>query len=513
MTVRDASRFAARWRRWRGRERRTAPPPERGPVLGPAEDGRLIRWAPPSLERGSHVAAFAATGVGKTILIGRVLAEECASATDGLALCLLDPKGDLAAAVIEALAERAPERLRDVRILDPFDPAGGFPFNLCRMPASSTPVDIRALQLAGLVAVVSTSTGAQAHLGAGARQIDTLLHLLLASLTTGHPRANVLWALDALTQKDGMKTLQSLTASERAREFLKSAKLSDELRVSTASRLRAAFGATEHLERLIAAPGCIDWNDLLAPGRIAIIDVGRPTGGLLGLQRFYANLIVRMAIDHLLERPSPWKGHPVRLVVDEVQVVAPVLADVAEVLLTTGRSRALSLVAISQGTTLIREASDSLLRVLMTNSARLIGRLGAPDAELLSRELAPRRGVDETLSSVRSGFVSLVTNLPDRHFLRLAPGEMTRFASAPVDLDGWTRAAGAQANAIAEARRALCLGSSEPRVLLSAAKAKPGKRREAVAERPVECDETQEGPEPEPTEPRDGRPMPRSRWG
>src|SRR5262249_12689129 len=161
-----------------------------------------------------------------------------------------------------------------------FDPAGGFAFNLNRLPLGTTPVDIPALQLAALVGAVSAATGSPAHLGLGARQLDVLQNVLLAALSCPHPKGNGLWAYDGLTEKNGPKLMAALTTSERAKSFLLSTKLSDELRVSTASRLRSAFAASLHLERLISAPGCIDWGALLGPGNIVIVDLGRPTGGL-----------------------------------------------------------------------------------------------------------------------------------------------------------------------------------------------------------------------------------------
>lgn len=526
MSVRDLTRWGVRLRSVLGRGRRGEQAVQEGRVLGRTSEGRPVIWASPRPERAGHSVILAASGAGKTVMCANVLAGEVVEGGVGgdgrLTLLLVDMKGDLAEAVTQAIAAFAPERLADLRVLDPFDPAGGFAFNLNWSPLGETPVDIRALQLAGLVGAVSTATGAQAHLGLGARQLDVLQNVLLAALSCPHAQANVLWAYDALTEKNGPKLLARLTTSERAKSFLLGAKLSDELRVSTASRLRSAFAASAHLERLISAPGCVEWGELLAPGNIVIIDLGRPTGGLVALQRFYGNLLVRLAVDHLLERRSPWKGHHVRIAVDEAQVVAPVLSEVAETILTTGRSRGLSLATISQGTTLLKDASDTLLRVLMTNCpTRLIGRLSAPDAELLSRELAPKRGVDETLSALRTDFVSEVTNLPDRHFIQLTPGLAERFVSEDVDLEAWHAAAETHQGAIQAARLAFALLSDEPRVRLSTAAgdAEAPRPRRRVAEAGPQIVDAPDAPGPPDdldvatSEGDDAVPPPRSRWG
>lgn len=507
----DATRMALRWRR----QRPAALPAENdGIVLGFEQGGQSVHWPQATLERAGHVAILASSGAGKTILVAQALAEELRREPTHAAL-IVDPKGDLGEAVLQGLAVTCPQRLRDVALLDPFSD-GGFPFNLCRLPPGRTPIDIRALQLAGLIGEVSTAVGAQQHLGVGARQLDVLQHVVLAVLDCAHPAASPLWALDALTDPKGLIRLARVTRNDRARAFLLTARLSDELRSSTASRIRTAFAASESLERLMAAPACIHWAELLAPGKICIVDLGRPFGGMAALQTFYANVIVRLAIEHLLDRPSPWRGHHARIVIDECQVVAPVLADAAEAILTTGRSRGTSLTAISQGTVLIHAADSTLLRVLMTNTpTKLIGRLAAPDAELLAREQAPSAGIDESLSSVRARFVSTVTNLPDRCFYRLTPGERRRFRSIDVDLGGWRDAAAVQAEAFAAIRTRLALPADSPRrVLLADVAEPPSRNRRPPRQAPAAPTTPAENPVPEaPLEQPVPPGPPRSRWG
>ena len=486
---------------------RPPPPPHSGIVVGLADSGAPVSWPLPNQERAAHAAVWGASGAGKSALVaGALVREVLRSASDADArTCLLvvDPKGDLIELVLQGLAAEAPERLADVRYLDPFS-ASAFPFNLCRLPVGSTPLDIRAQQLAGLVATISTATGAQAHLGAGARQLDVLAHVLLACLASSNESATVLWALDALSVDRGLLQLANVTTSARARRFCLTAKLGDELRVSSASRLRSAFGATESLERMMAASACVDLAELLGPGRICLVNLGRPVGGLSSLQTFFANLVCRLAVDHLLDRPSPWHGFPVRVVVDEAQVVAPVLADRAEVLLTTGRSRGLSLITMSQGTTLIADASDTLLRVLLTNCrTSFVGRLATADAELMAKSRAPGLGSDETIGAVRSRFAGSVTNLADREFFCLEPGSQVRFRTADVPLALWAQAAAERSAELDGVKRRLGIApTSANRVSLF--DVSPRLRRT----RPEAATSTPTATGQEPTA---GKP--RSRWG
>lgn len=476
-----------------------------GVVIGDEVRGRAVVWPTPTRAQAGHAVVLAASGAGKTVMVGGALIRELLAADAGdpaerPAALVVDPKGDLVAVVLAALAAEAPHRLADVRYLDPFGP--GFPFNLCHLALGNTPLDIRATQLASLVAEVSTATGAARHLGVGARQVDALVHLLLASLDADHPGASVLWALDALVLPDGFKRLAALTRSGRARQFLSSARLSDELRASTAARLRASFAASDRLERLVATPSCVQFADLLAPGMITLVDLGRPTGGLTSLQAFYANVLVRLAVEHLMERDSPWAGHGVRVVLDEAQVVAPVLADAAERVLTTGRSRRVSLISLSQGTTLLASASPTLLRVLMTNSPfKLIGRLSAPDAELLAREQAAPPGIDEPVGRVRQRFSSAVTNLADRSFFALLPGQRHRFESRTEPLEAWQEAVDAQAQMLSAVRSRLAVPADcPPRVMLADIQLPRTRRGQGHG--------THAGPQSGP--PRRG---PRQRWG
>jgi hypothetical protein len=453
---------------------------------------------------------LASSGAGKTVLVAHALLREILASRSlppeqQPSTFVIDPKGDLALALRSAIAAEAPELLSAVRYLDPFG-AEGFPYNLTCLERGTTPIEIRALQIAHLVA--NTSSG-----GVGVRQVDLLHHLILGALSVPQP-ASLLLALDALVLPAGMARLGAVTESERAKQFLATAKINEELRQSTSTRLRMVLGIAPEIERLFTADRCIQFADLLGPGRVTIADLGRPTGGLTALQTFFANSVCRLVIESLLERPSPWDGHHCRLVVDEAQIVAPVLADPAELLLTTGRSRGLSLTLLSQGTALLDAASPTLLSVILSNTPlKFIGRLNAPDAERLAREQAPIRGIDESLAATRAAFISAVTNSRDREWYRLTPGGRERFHAVPIDVAAWSRASAKHARDLADVRRRLALPRrASPRVTLEAltadAPVQPRRRATASKRRGAPVDERVDEP-PDAVPP----PKPRSRWG
>lgn len=520
MTI-DITRHAVFWRRlFAGRGRAVAP--EDGTLLGTSDRGTRVAWPSPSAARASHGLVLAGSGAGKTVLLaatalGELLRDRKKPKRERMAVFAADPKGDLVELLLTGIAAECPEALSDVRYLDPFTETGGYPFNLAKIARKAVPPDVWAVILASLVGIVSTSIGDQKHLGTGQRQQDVLQHVLLAVADSDHPHASPLWALEALsTGKAGVVRLARATRSDRARQFLLSTDLGAELRASCAARLRSAFALTSGLARMTASPRCLDLDDCLSPGAITLANFARAPAGFVPLTAFQSNAFTRMVVDHLYARTSPWKGHHARLWLDEAQILAPVLSDVAERIFTTGRSFGISAVIASQGTALLKAAGgETLLRVLMTNAPmKLVGRLSAPDAELLGREQAPGAGVDTSLTEVRSRFVGAVTNLKDREFLRVLPGETTRFRSKDVDLEAWDAASTAlEADLTATKRRlalapdaeqAASLEAAIPEGAQSNAPRSParGRRRRAAAA-PPQADAPSAPPPPKP----------RSKWG
>lgn len=518
MTI-DATKAAVLWRRWFG-SRKPIPLDDDGALLGTSDRGREVCWPPPSAERASHGDILAGSGAGKTILaqatiVSEIAASRRAPAADRMTVFEIDPKGDLSAGTLEGMAAECPEALSELSYLNPFAPTGGFPFNLAKLDLGQTPPEIWALLIAGLVGTMSTSVGDQKHLSIGARQMEVLQAVTLAVIDCPHPRANFLWAIEALsTGEDGIKRLAKVTGSERARQFLTGSDIGDELRSSCASRCRMTFALTDGLARMTSAPGCVSPAELARPGHVTVFDGSGAPAGMVLPTVFFSNAFLRLVTNNLFERTTPWRGCPARLWIDEAQIVAQALSEVLERILTTGRSFGISSVVASQGTALLKAAGgETLLRVMMTNTPlKLIGRLSAPDAELLAREQAPASGVDSSISEVRSRFIGAVTNLKDREFLRLTPGQSVRFRSRDVDLDAWHAAAERHAGALRAARSRYVLPRDLERAPTLAEVARldreatprgRGRRREAA---PADS-----APEPERETPKPKTPG--SRWG
>ncbi|MFA5061674.1 MAG: hypothetical protein WC526_00830 [Patescibacteria group bacterium] len=493
-------------------------PAEDEVVIGYTENKRPVTLGKPSQDRGHHHLVVGATGCHKTVLLSAALATEVArTPREELGLVLVDPKGDLLT-FLHALAACAPDRLADCVVIDPFA-VSPFPFNLTRLDRTGVPLELRALELALLCASLSTEQGSQKSLGAGSRQIDVTQNVLAAVLAADHAKANPTWAVDALVapRGKGLKQLAEFAAGAgRAKQFLETAFLSDELAASCAARLRLAFTASTAIERMMAADTSVQFADLTAPGRIVLIDCSRPTAGLSALQIYWASLLTRLLLSHLIQaRPCPSRGHHhLRIVVDEAPMVlnSTIVAEAVNTLVTTGRSRNLSIVLICQGTSQIQD--PALLSILVGNTTRIVGRCCAKDADLLARDVAPGAGVDESASSVRARVSSSISNLADGEFYRFGPGRRERFTNIQVDMNAWKTAAQRHAAAIGAARNRLAMPPDfSPRVSLA----------DALAERRAQ-QKRQDKSSPSKSRPRSGsaatsdestgpKPKPRSRWG
>jgi DNA helicase HerA-like ATPase len=112
-------------------------------VLGTATIGMELH-APVTLsgdDRRRHLHIIGKTGTGKSTLLLNLMLQDLAA---GRGFALLDPHGDLAAAVIDAVP---PERTNHVLYLNPADREFPIAFN----PLDSVPLDARALVTAHLV--------------------------------------------------------------------------------------------------------------------------------------------------------------------------------------------------------------------------------------------------------------------------------------------------------------------------------------------------------------------------
>jgi|GEM_PF-1942370 len=442
-------------------------------ILGHDRHGDPVEWPRPDIAVAGSVLCLAASGAGKTEMLAGAISRELAGDSEGndiakrIAHTVVCTKGDIVHRVHAAILASCPARAGDVVLLEPFGGRAVPPLNLCKLEGDHDPA-VLAVQLADLLAKTSASVGDARVAGLGARQIDVLAQLFEAALACEHEDRSLLWALDALNDKGGLALLGKLTSSKRSKRFLLSGTaISDELTASCASRIRSAFALTPTIEAMISAPTCVPIvsNGVLGPGKVLLVDIaGAPT---TTLRDVFANLLLRLVFDQALSRPSPWKGWPLRVTVDEAHTVAPTLADVAELVATTGRSKGISATYSLQSAVLLESHSRTLLEVLVGNArASIIGRVSAEDAKRFARTRAPQPGVEESFNAIQAAFAAGAANARNREFFYLTPGTQRRFRSADIPVRDWDEAAQRFASEIQQARQRYTVSPYFARVTL-----------------------------------------------
>lgn len=417
-----------------------SPPGPDGPIMGYTEEGVPVPWPLPGKQAAGHSYIAAASGTGKSCAVAHgitqeFLANQTLPPEQRRALCVVDPKSDLADLTIKLCLLHAPEKADNVHY---FDPLGrGMKLGISQLPAHGTPLEIRAMEIAYLVAEATSSVGTQKSLGAaGPKQISTIYHYLLAAMASEHESRNILWSLDCL-QRRLEKTLARLTTSRRAREFLLADNVDESLRSSCALKLQTALATTDRVEAMTCADSAPDWQALLGPDQLGIFDFGAPM--LANLRSFFANLIVRLCLSFLLNtRESPYPGHVAHVFVDEAPVLIPTLSDLANDILTLGRSKGISLCQISQAVSQLAKAADgTYLKTILTNVPdRYYSRMAMSDCLLLAKEIAPLPGSQQGLSELQRQYAALLGCLPDRQFLYMAPGGVReRFRTADIPME------------------------------------------------------------------------------
>jgi hypothetical protein len=547
MPIIDASRPALFLRRlFSHRSRGVGLVPDDANIVGFTEKNQPIIVETPNREACFSAFLTGGSGSGKTVLSVCILKNEIVIAAkipeeDRPSFICIDVKYDLLEYLIGALSAEAPEILSRIKYLDVFSP-GGFAFNFCKMPTPpGTSREFQALALAEIISTVSTQRGNVSSLSTGSRQIDVLFHCFLAAMDIKDKRANILMALDGLSDpRSGLLRLAMATTNQRARAFLMTngSSLSPDLRSSSAARIRTAFLSSD-LERIVSADHCIDMDEITGPNSITLMDLSSPPSGMQSLQSFYAGIFCRAIFDSLMARKSPSEMSHCRIVLDEAQITLnnSTTQNSIETILSGGRSRNISTFIITQTPASISEISPELLKIIFTNCRdRWVGRSSSIDSTIISKMVSAKKGTDEPTSIVQSRISTALCNLSDREFMRILPGSHERFRTVDLPIDKWRQAAEKHAAEIEAMKRRYRLEDQPPRATLSdlvpelPKKTRSPRRGVKAARKPVQGRTTSPGTMPEsprqtaPRGPRSAdtagskpettsRPKPRSKWG
>jgi len=268
-----------------------------------------------------HLHIIGPTGVGKSVLAGRLITQDIAA---GYGAVVIEPKGDL---VVDVLAHIPPERRDDVVVLDAAD---RMPVGLNPLASSGEPAEVTAdLLLAVFKALYADSWGPRtqdilhACLLTLARRDDATLVMLPLLLTdTGFRRSLTSGIHDPLALESFWAWYEQLTAGERAQAI---APLMNKLRQwLLRPSLRAVLGQRE--PRFQLSQVFTEHKILLVPLRKAIL--GPEAAALLG------SLVVAQLWQAIQARAAvpASKRRPVLVYIDEVQDYLHLPTDLSDAL-------------------------------------------------------------------------------------------------------------------------------------------------------------------------------------
>lgn len=356
-----------------------------------ARDPRLdIRLRTREIAGEGHALVLGTSGAGKTRAVAglaRQLLARIARDPDSQGLAVVDHKGELASivrAMVGELADALPpaearQLLDRLVVINPFSAEALVPLQILRTQRGEEP-ELVALEA---TTVIDRLGGAQL----GVNQDAFLFHALLLGVDQGLSLPEV---ADALGDPARLAALAARSSLEAVRSFF-----DGERRLSDAS----LQGVRARLHRLCRMPsarlmlgarGAVSFYDLLR-SRILLLDLGSPPFGCEDLAAFWAGIFTLKLTRAIFQRTDADARRPVTVLVDEWQEGIAAGGDIAQHyarVLSVARSRAVSLVLISQSLALAARVESTLPEVVATNtSVQLLFRASAADARAMAHLL------------------------------------------------------------------------------------------------------------------------------
>lgn len=337
-----------------------------------------------------HVLVLGTSGAGKTRCVAglaRQLLARVARDPDAQGLVIVDHKGELVSIVrgmIGELADTLPPaeaaRLLDrLVVVNPFSTEALVPLQILRREPGDEP-ELVALEA---TSVIDRLGGAQL----GVNQDAFLFHAMLLGVDQNLTLPEVADLLGdparlaATAARARLDTVRSFFGGERR---LSEASLQGvRARLHRLCRMRSA-------RLMLGARDAVSFYELLG-SRILLIDLGAPPFGCEDLAAFWAGILTLKLTRAIFQRTDADTRRPVTILVDEWQEGVAAGGGIAEHyarVLSVARSRAVSLVLISQSLALAGRVESTLPEVVATNtSVQLLFRASAADARAMAHLL------------------------------------------------------------------------------------------------------------------------------
>lgn len=350
--------------------------PRRGRVVGQATfPGRERPLALTPVDSLRHLHALGPTGSGKSTLLLNLITQDMAA---GRAVVVIEPKGDLIAAVLEHVPA---ERLADVVLLDPSDRDRSVGLNPLELAGRSP--ELAADQLLGLFhSLYLAYWGPRTHdiLGAGLLTLARLPGMTLAALplllTDAAFRRRVLpRVVDPIGLEPFWTAYEAWSEAERAAAI---APVMNKLRpLLLRPELRAIIGQTRR---------SFDLRRVFTERKILLVSLSK---GLLGPETsaLLGSLVVSQLWQAILGRTAvrPERRHPVFVYVDEFQDYLHLPLDFADAL-TQARGLGVGFIAAHQ---YLHQLEPAMRSALLANAqSRVAFRLPSEDARVIAADSA-----------------------------------------------------------------------------------------------------------------------------
>jgi hypothetical protein len=362
--------------------------------------------------RRGHMYVLGKTGTGKSTLIQNMASHDIAS---GQGVALIDPHGDLAEAVLDAVPS---SRVDDVVYLRPADLEYPVAFN----PLENVPRDQRHLVASGIIATLkkvwSESWGPR------------LEHILRNALMTllENPESTLLDVPKILTDEGFRELAVKRVSHPQVRAFW----FSEFARYSAWMKSEAVAPILNKVGQLLTAiplrnivgqrRSTLNFREIMDEGKVFVANLAKGQIGEDNCSLLGAMLVTQIQLAAFSRADMPEaKRRPYYLFVDEFHDFLTLsFADI----LSGSRKYALNLVLAQQT---LGQVDDKLRSAILGNAGTIISfRVGVEDAELLAKEFYPVFSESD------------LVNLPNHHiYLKLlidgAPSEPFSAVTLPPE--------------------------------------------------------------------------------
>jgi hypothetical protein len=318
-------------------------------------------------ERGRHVYVVGGTGNGKTTMLLGSIVQDMKS---GKGLAVIDPHGDLAESVLHHVPE---SRLDDVVYFNPDDLDYPMGLNLLEIPPNLSRTELlRERDLVG-ESVISIFRKLFSEDDSGRHRVEYIFRNAIQTALT-IPDATLFTVYDLLNDPVYQKTIVRGLSDNNLRNFW----LHEFGRAGDYQRVKMASGVTSKIGRFLFSASArqileqphstIDFDDILASGKILICNVSKGRLGEDTSTLFGTTLLARLQIATLRRAPmSETERRPFYVYVDEFQNFAT--TSFVQMLSEAGKYK-LFLTMAEQATS--RQEQQRMVQIILANACTLI---------------------------------------------------------------------------------------------------------------------------------------------